>query len=50
MDEMGYFERRALDFAAAARETKDRWYAQRFFELAAHFAEMARRAPQERRD
>ena len=45
MDEMRYFEKRALDFAAAARETKDCWYAERFIELASRFAEMARRAP-----
>ena len=47
MDDRRYFAKRALDYAAAARETKDRWYAQRFFELASHYADMARRAPRD---
>lgn len=42
MEDARYFEQRALHYAAAARETKDRWYALRFCELAAHFAAMAR--------
>ena len=50
MDDARYFEQRALDYAAAEQATKDRWYAQRFFELAAHFHAMARRAPPDRDD
>jgi hypothetical protein len=45
MDDARYFEQRAKDYAAAARQTSDCWYAIRFRELAAQFAAMARRAP-----
>ena len=44
MDETRYFEQRAMDYAAAARATSDRWYALRFKELAEHYAAMARQA------
>jgi hypothetical protein len=44
MEDSRYFAQRAKDYAAAARETSDRWYALRFSELAAHFAAMARQA------
>ena len=44
MEDARYFEQRAILYATAARETADRWYAVRFRELAAHFADLARRA------
>jgi hypothetical protein len=50
MDDARYFEQRAKDYAAAARQTSDRWYAVRFAELATHFAALARQAPRRAAD
>lgn len=49
MDHSRSFEQLARDYAAAACEAKDGWYALRFCELAAHFAAMARQATGDRR-
>jgi hypothetical protein len=41
MDQARYFRQRANECAAAAHETKDRWFAQRLSALAAEFAALA---------
>jgi hypothetical protein len=41
MTDARYFGERATILAAAARDTRDRWVAERLAELAAHFASMA---------